>query len=214
MSSCEPLTETASAYGDGIGSRRDHEAHTRIRWRNQQRLGTTMMRTQAHMLFNYALKTSRHQYGTLPRGRCAARRRVRGPTAGRDCARVGREHDVTSERGGCLAGAPVSPSLASAWRTFPCNTADAGAAVFQILSVERAGARARLGDAPAAAADVRLLWDGHQPAALGRQRGAWWVLLLRRRAAQRAGTRFSTPCPPLCAEVVDQGSSPCVVGAL
>ena len=82
---------------------------TRICWRNQQRLGTTMIKTQAHMLFNYALKTSRHQYGTLPRGRRAARRRVRGPTAGRDCARGGREHDVASERGGCLAGAVHRP---------------------------------------------------------------------------------------------------------
>lgn len=111
MSSCEPLTETASAYGDGIGSRRDHEAHTRIRWRNQQRLGTTMMKTQAHMLFNYALATSRHQYGTLPRGRCAARRRVRGPTAGRDCARGGREHDVASERGGVWPAQFTSPGV-------------------------------------------------------------------------------------------------------
>ena len=63
----------------------------RIRWNFMQRLGITLMRAQATMIFDYALANSRRQYITaLPRGRHAAHSRAPGRAAGRASASGGR----------------------------------------------------------------------------------------------------------------------------
>ena len=56
----------------------------RIRWRFMQRLGITLMRAQAHMIYKHALSTSRRQYiTTLSRRRRAGHGRGRGVAAAR-----------------------------------------------------------------------------------------------------------------------------------
>jgi hypothetical protein len=80
------LTDAATAVAkrassDGVA---DNKVVKRIRWRYMQRLGVTLMRAQAGMIFKYALEATRRKYITTLSGqRRATHSRGAGRAAGR-----------------------------------------------------------------------------------------------------------------------------------
>jgi hypothetical protein len=82
------LTDAATAVAkrassDGVA---DKKVVMRIRWRYMQRLGVTLMRAQAGMIFEYALEATRRKYITALSGQ---RRATNSHGAGRAAGRTG-----------------------------------------------------------------------------------------------------------------------------
>jgi hypothetical protein len=90
----------------------------RTRWRFMQHLGITLMRAQAHMIFNCAIAKSRSQHITaLPGGvRRAGHRRARGHAVGRGSAGGGR---VPAARVGRECAWQLEPRLAACLQLTP-----------------------------------------------------------------------------------------------